>query len=91
MAFVEPSGVAVGPRGRVYVSDAGLRALLAIDSAGADVQRSELPLQNVEPLLYVAVDGRGHAYVSDTAGSVVYHASPDEEKVETIGMPIQEP
>ena len=82
-----PFGVAVGPNRHLYVSDAGLNALLEIDESGRTVRRWSLPLHTVRPFQvpYVAVDSRGHAYVSDFNGWALYHARPDKPAIDVIG------
>jgi Dolichyl-phosphate-mannose-protein mannosyltransferase len=82
-----PCGVAVGSNRHLYVADAGLNALLEIDERGRAVRRWPLPLHEVRPFQvpYVAVDSRGHAYVSDFNGWALYHAGPDKPEVDVIG------
>ena len=82
-----PIGVAVGPNRHLYVSDALLKALLEIDEDGRAVRRWSLPVNPERPfqVSYVAVDPRGHAYVSDFNGFALYHARPDRSEAEVIG------
>ncbi|MFI5179811.1 MAG: SMP-30/gluconolactonase/LRE family protein [Thermoanaerobaculia bacterium] len=80
-------GVAVGPNRHLYVVDGTGKALLEMDESGHTVRRWSLPLHRVGLFQapYVAVDSRGHAYVSDFNGWSVYDARPDRVEVEVIG------
>ena len=86
VTFQRPYGLAVGPDNSLFVSDVGLQALVQITEAGIEVRRWPLPIAHVEPheVPYVAVDHRGHAYVANTQGWVVYHARPDRPDLETL-------
>jgi hypothetical protein len=86
-ALRRPIGVAVGTNRHLYVSDAELKALLEIDEEGRAVRRWPLPVNAARPFQssYVAVDPRGHAYVSDFNALVLYHVRPDKPGAEVIG------
>jgi hypothetical protein len=88
-----PFGVAVGPDGHLFISDFGLKSILELDAAGAEVRRWPLPLERVEPfeVPYVAVDARGHAYISAYQDWAIYHADPARAEVEKLDVAVNFP
>ena len=70
--LVRPHGVAVDPKGRLWVADPGARAVHVFDSADAAYWR--LPRRDDPPLsspIAVTHDAAGTAYVSDSAHGVI--------------------
>jgi sugar lactone lactonase YvrE len=82
-----PVAVAVGTNRHLYVSDAQRKALLEIDEGGRAVRHWPLPVDPARPfgVSYVAVDRRGHAYVSDFNALALYHVRPDKPGAEVVG------
>jgi DNA-binding beta-propeller fold protein YncE len=89
--LVKPYGVAVDSRGRLYVSDTGIRLVLVFDfSASREAEKVELvgmkkPGRLGRPI-GLAVDASDNLYVSDAVGRKVVVYGPDHEFVAAIGQ-----
>ncbi len=61
----QPRGIAVGPNGRVYVTDTGNQRLLVLDEEGRLVSEVKGGVEPFAELSDVATDRRGQVYVLD--------------------------
>jgi len=67
-AFSEPNGVAVDPRGNVYVADFNEPSITEFNSGGEEV--GKIAQKTVKNPAYIAVDSLGDVYVGNYEGGV---------------------
>ncbi len=89
-ALVKPYGVAVDSRGRLYVSDTGLKLVFVFDfaSKGEGEKVSLIGMNKPGRLgrpIGVAIDARDNVYVSDAIGRKIVVYGPDHEFAAAIG------
>ncbi len=83
--FNEPSGVAVGPHGSVYVADAWNGRIQKFSPRGRPLAEFGGPRYSFYSPRTVAVDGRGNIYVGDTGNSEVKVIDPSGKLLKTLG------
>jgi DNA-binding beta-propeller fold protein YncE len=82
----EPTGVAVGRSGEIYVAEMLNHRVSVFDNRGNFVRVLKPPLEqkNVGNEMHVATGQQGHVYVTDPAGGRVFHFREDGTLAQVI-------
>ncbi len=88
--FDEPVGIAIDKQDQIYIADTGNRRVQVFDENGRFRRSIHLiaweseDLVGIEP--YIAVDGEGRIYVTDSVKGAVHQISSDGKRVTTWGI-----
>lgn len=86
--FADPYGIAIGPNGQCYITDAGGYCIKVFDAAGKLVQTIGRPGSGGDRFNYpqgIAVDANGDLYVVDSNNGRIAIFSPDGKLKDSIG------